>query len=100
MNDILMSYGISILSLVIAGIVCFTGLRRNHTIDDKKESAEMTTVIVKLENISSSVNEIKSDVRNIRTEVQDLRERIVGVELLYEALQKRMDSFESRDKEA
>lgn len=86
---------ISILSLVVAGIVCFTNIRRNNAADDKKQSSEMTTVIVKLENINTGINEIKADVRNVKNEVQELRERIVVVEQSSKSLHKRVDHLEN-----
>ena len=58
MTGVELGYLISILSLIVASIVCFTNLRRNNSADDKKQSAEMTTVIVKLENINTGINEI------------------------------------------
>lgn len=86
---------ISILSLVVACVVCFTNIRRNHAADDKKQSSEMTTVIVKLETISTGINEIKADVRNVKNEVQELRERIVVVEQSSKSLHKRVDHLEN-----
>ena len=71
MTGVELGYLISILSLIVASIVGFTNLRRNNSADDKKQSAEMTTVIVKLENINTGINEIKADVRNVKSEVQD-----------------------------
>ena len=88
-----LSYLISILSLIVASIVGFTNLRRNNSADDKKQSAEMTTVIVKLENINTGINEIKADVRNVKSEVQELRERIVVVEQSTKSLHKRVDEI-------
>lgn len=86
-------YVISILSLIVASIVAFTNLRRNNSADDKKQSAEMTTVIVKLDNINTGINEIKADVRNVKSEVQELRERIVVVEQSTKSLHKRVDEI-------
>lgn len=47
---------ISFLSLCIAAVVGIVGIKRNQTNDDKKEASEMTTLIVKLENINNGVN--------------------------------------------
>ena len=93
MTGVELGYLISILSLIVASIVCFTNLRRNNSADDKKQSAEMTTVIVKLENINTGINEIKADVRNVKSEVQELRERIVVVEQSTKSLHKRVDEM-------
>ena len=93
MTGVELGYLISILSLIVASIVGFTNLRRNSSADDKKQSAEMTTVIVKLENINTGINEIKADVRNVKSEVQELRERIVVVEQSTKSLHKRVDEI-------
>lgn len=93
MTGVELGYLISILSLIVASIVGFTNLRRNNSADDKKQSAEMTTVIVKLENINTGINEIKADVRNVKSEVQELRERIVVVEQSTKSLHKRVDEI-------
>ena len=93
MTGVELGYLISILSLIVASIVAFTNLRRNNSADDKKQSAEMTTVIVKLENINTGINEIKADVRNVKSEVQELRERIVVVEQSTKSLHKRVDEM-------
>ena len=93
MTGVELGYLISILSLIVASIVGFTNLRRNNSADDKKQSAEMTTVIVKLENINTGINEIKADVRNVKSEVQELRERIVVVEQSTKSLHKREDEI-------
>ena len=93
MNGVEFGYVISTLSLIVASIVAITNLRRNNSADDKKQSAEMTTVIVKLENINIGINEIKADVRNVKSEVQELRERIVVVEQSAKSLHKRVDEI-------
>lgn len=96
MEGNVIGYVISILSLLVAGIVGFSNTRRNTSADDKKQSAEMTTVIVKLENINTGINEIKADVRNVKNEVQELRERIVVVEQSAKSLHKRVDDIEHK----
>ena len=90
MTGVELGYLISILSLIVASIVRFTNLRRNNSPYAKQQSAEMTTVIVKLENINTGINEIKADVRNVKSEVQELRERIVVVEQSTKSLHKRV----------
>ena len=87
---------ISILSVCIAAIVCVTNLRRNNKADDRKDATEMTSVIVKLENIKDDTNEIKGEVKNLRGEVGGLRERVIVAEQTVKALHKRVDNFESR----
>lgn len=68
-------------ALVISGISLAFGiyqgvcnLRRNNKADDKKDATQLTTVIVKLENIGDGVTEIKSDLKNIKDDIKEFRE--------------------------
>lgn len=91
---------ISLLSVGFAIFAGVTNMKRNKEHDDKKESAELTTVIVKLENINSDTKDIKNELRSIRTEVGDLRERVTIAEQAAKSLHKRVDKIEERlDKE-
>lgn len=87
---------ISFLSLCVAGVVAITSIRRNKSTDDKKEASEMTTLIVKLENINNGVNEIKSDMRNMRNDIQDLRDRLIIVEQSTKSAHHRLDGLEGK----
>ena len=52
---------ISVVFGVFSGVV---NLRRNKTKDDKSEASELTTLLIKFENIQKDLYEIKSDIRN------------------------------------
>lgn len=49
---------ISIISVSLAAIFGILTWRRNAKADDRREQSDMTTVIVKLESISSDTNEM------------------------------------------
>ena len=85
---------ISFLSLVVAIVVAIVSIRRGNATDDKKEASEMTTLIVKLENINNGVNEIKSDMRNMRNDIQDLRDRLIIVEQSTKSAHHRLDGLD------
>lgn len=87
---------ISIISISIAGFVAVTNWKKGNKAEDKKEATEITTVIVKLENISNDTKDIKNELRNIRTEVGELRERVIVAEQTAKSLHKRVDGFENR----
>ena len=55
---------ISLIALIVSAINSFTGLRRNNKKEDKAEATQLTTVIVKLENIGNDIKDVKSDIRN------------------------------------
>lgn len=68
---------ISVAFAVISGIV---NMRRNLATDDKKEAAEMTTLLIKLENIQKDTSEIKSDIRSVKEETKKNTEKIIRMD--------------------
>lgn len=58
---------------------------------EKEDTTQLTTLLIKLENISDGVNEIKKDMRSLREDVQNLRERIAKVEASAASAHKRVD---------
>ena len=86
----------SVLAVVIAAITLFINWKRGNKAEDQKEATEITTVIVKLENISNNTMEIKNELRNIRIEVGELRERVIIAEQAAKSLHHRVDTIENR----
>lgn len=68
---------LSVAAAIFFGIVA---LQRNKSKDDKHDAAELTTVIVKLENISTGISDIKSNMRSVEGEVKELRDRVIKAE--------------------
>ena len=91
MEVALLISGVSVAFGIFAGI---SNIRRNQKIDDKKNAAEMTTVIVKLENIGIGITEIKSEMSNVKNDIKEDRERIIRVEESAKQAHKRLDSLE------
>lgn len=85
---------ISGVSLAFALYQGITNMKRNKTQDDKSDASQLTTVIVKLENIGEGVNEIKSDIKNVKEDVVELRERVVAVEQSAKSAHHRIDLVE------
>ena len=84
---------ISGLSLLVAIIVAITSIRGRNASVDKQEASQITTLIVKLENIAEGVNEIKADMRSMRNDVQELRDRMVIVEQSTKSAHHRLDAI-------
>ena len=61
---------------------------------EKEDTSQMTTVLVKLENIAEGITEIKSDMRSIKEDVQNLRERVATVESSVKSAHRRIDTIE------
>ena len=85
---------ISAISLIIALIVAVSNIRNKNYINDRESASQITTLIVKLENIADGINEIKADMRSMKTDVDDMRERLIKVEQSVKIAHKRIDSFE------
>lgn len=84
---------ISALSLAFGIYQGVTNMKRNRTADDKNDATQLTTVIVKLENISAGISDIKSDMRNVKDEVKDMRDRLIKVEESTKSAHHRIDEL-------
>ena len=91
-NEILLT--VSIISVAFAIYQGLSTMKRERTQEDRSEASQLTTVIVKLENIGNGISEIKSKLNNVEVEVRESRERIVIVEESTKAAHKRMDNCE------
>lgn len=69
-------------------------LKRNEKKDNKSDASEMTTVIVKLENICTGITEIKSEMTNVKNDIKEDREKIIRLEESAKQAHKRLDSLE------
>ena len=74
-----------------SGIV---NIKRNSKNDTKSEASELTTVIVKLENIGNDITEIKSEMKSLKTDLKETRERIIKCEESAKQAHKRIDTLE------
>lgn len=83
--------GISLAFGIYSGI---SNLRRNQNSDVKKDASELTTVIVKLENIGTGISEIKSELTNVKNDIKESRERIIKLEESAKQANKRLDALE------
>lgn len=69
--------------MLIALIGCIVGLAgwlRNHDSDNERETSNMTTVIVKLENIRGSISDLKLDLKRTAEDLQSIDRRLTVVE--------------------
>lgn len=83
--------GVSVAFGIYAGVV---NLKRNEKADTKADTAEMTTVIVKLENIGNGITEIKNEMINVKNDIKESRERLIKVEESAKQAHKRIDTLE------
>ena len=77
---------------LVAGIV---GMKRNYRMDASKDASAMTTVAVKLENLSFSLSEIKAEIktelRSAREDQREDRERIIKLESWAKSMQEQLN---------
>jgi peptidoglycan hydrolase CwlO-like protein len=84
---------VSIVSVAFGVYSGMKNLSRNNRRDTVDETSQMTTVMVKLENIADGIHEIKSDVRGMKSEMNSLRERLTIVEQAVKSAHKRLDDM-------
>ena len=71
---------ITIFSIACSAFFGYAAFMRNKKTDDKMDATQITTVIVKLDNIESTVNEIKLDSKSFKHDIQELREKVLLVD--------------------
>lgn len=84
---------ISVLSFSFAVYSGISNMKRNAKKDTAEDAAQLTTVIVKLENINNGISEIKTEMKNVKGELQELRERVVVVEQSTKSAHHRLDEI-------
>lgn len=87
--------GLSLAFGIYQGIV---SMKRSQRAEDKQDATQLTTVIVKLENISSGISEIKADMRNVKDEVRELRDRVIKVEDSTKSAHRRIEELHFLEK--
>ena len=77
---------ISILSLLLA---TYSFLSRNN----KENTSELTTVIVKLENIGAGITDIKAELADLKTDQKEDHDKLIKMEASISTLWKRYDEL-------
>ncbi|MCX7817538.1 MAG: hypothetical protein N2317_08555 [Syntrophales bacterium] len=85
---------ISSVSVAFAIYQGMTNMKRNQKADDRSEASQLTTVIIKLENIGTGVTEIKKEMSILQKDIKDDHERIVKVEESAKSAHRRLDVCE------
>ena len=83
--------GVSVAFAVYQGVA---NMRRNNKTDDRNDATQLTTVIVKLENIGNGILDIKRELLMVKDDIKSDHERIIKVEESVKASHKRMDMCE------
>lgn len=75
-------------SLIFSIISGVSGMKRNARTEDKNDASQLTTVIVKLENIGNDIKEIKTDLRDVKADIQSHAEKLIKIEQQIKVLNK------------
>lgn len=86
-----MQIDLSVVLGVLSAVIAFFALYRNLKGDTKQDAGQLTTVIVKLENISDDVREVKSDIKDVKSDMDRIKERVTLNEASTKSAHKRID---------
>lgn len=93
------------IALLISGLTMAFGIysgmvsiKRHYKNESRKDSAQMTTVIVKLEGISEGISEIKTDLSNVKGDIKEITERLIVAEQSLKTAQERIGELEAKIK--
>lgn len=81
---------ISLISLLLA---IYTFLSKNS----KENTTELTTVIVKLENIGAGITDIKAELAGLKTDQKEDHDRLIKLESSVSTVWKRVDELRARE---
>lgn len=79
---------ISVLSLLLAAYSFFYK-------NNKENTSELTTVIVKLENIGAGITDIKAEIAGLKTDQKEDHDRLIKVESSVATMWKRVDELKA-----
>lgn len=92
-----MDVNTGVLIALIGCIVGLAGWLRNHDNDAEKETSNMTTVIVKLENIRVSISDLKLDLKRTAEDLQSIDRRLTVVEESTKQAHKRINEIKGEN---
>ena len=92
-----MNINTGVLIALIGCIVGLAGWLRNHDSDNEKETSNMTTVIVKLENIRGSISDLKLDLKRTAEDLQSIDRRLTVVEESTKQAHKRINEIKGEN---
>lgn len=92
-----MDFNTGALIALIGCIVGLAGWLRNHDTDNEKETSNMTTVIVKLENIRVSISDLKLDLKRTAEDLQSIDRRLTVVEESTKQAHKRINEIKGEN---
>lgn len=87
---------ISIISVTVAVCAFFLNNKRARSKDDRQDASEMTTVIVKLENIGDGIKELKSEMQSMKDEIRLDHDMLIEVKESVKQAHRRLDELKTK----
>jgi hypothetical protein len=87
---------ISLCSLLFAVYSGGISIKRGYKKDVSRETSELTTVIVKLEDISAGISEIKTDLSNVKGDIKEITERLIIAEESVKLAHRQIDELRKK----
>ena len=84
--------------IISVATLCFAAYQYVRQ-SNRETTTQMTTVLIKLENIAEGIVEIKSDIKNVKQDVESLRERVAKVEASASSAHKRLDNIVGQERD-
>jgi len=91
---------ISGMSLAFGVYQGISNMRRNQKAEDKQDASELTTVIVKLENIGTGITKIEAKMNSFESDRKEDREKLIRLEESVKSAWKRIEIMENIKKSA
>ena len=79
--------------ILISGVSLLLALYTFLAKNSKENTTELTTVIVKLENIGAGITDIKSEIANMKNDQKEDHDRLIKVESSVATMWKRVDEI-------
>lgn len=86
-----MEYAPILISLASLLLAIYTFLQRNN----RENTTELTTVIVKLENIGNGISDIKAEIASMKTDQKEDHDRLIKVESSVSSLWKQFNEIKN-----
>lgn len=86
----------SIVTIIVSVIALLFSVYVFFSKNSKENASELTTVIVKLENIGSGIADIKSDLNNIKKDQRDDHDKLIRLDESLESAWHRINAIEKQ----
>ncbi len=87
---------ISLTSVVLALLSFIMVNKRSNKAELQKDTAQIASVLFKLEAISTTCTEIKAEMKDVKNEIRDTRDKMIVVEQSLKSAWHRIEAMENQ----